>query len=196
MRYEVNIPEGASGDFSVSHLTISNWVGEEEPLDTYTILFYDPSGDGSGIYSIMQNTTKEYRECQQFVNAATGDVLIAGLGLGCIHVPLLQNQNVISVTIVEKYQEVIDLVWQHCPKDGRFRIIHDDIYTWTPDKHFDVAWFDSWIAEDATLQNPYFHFSPEYEQSMTNKYSQHCDQMFFWRSELTENDNPYPPTIG
>ena len=185
MRYKVNIPEAAIGNFSISHMTVSNWVEQPEPLDTYTILFYDPSGDGSRMYPIMQDTTKEYRECQSFVNAAHGDVLIAGLGLGCVHIPLLTNINVDSVTIVEKYQEVIDLVWQHCPKDGRFRIIHDDIYTWTPDKHFDVAWFDSWIAEDTTVENPYFYFSPQYEQTMTNKYSQHCDQMFFWRSEAT-----------
>ena len=191
MRYQVDIPEGSVNNFSVSHVTTSTWAGQSEPLDRYTILFYDPSGTGVNTYPIMQDTTKEFRECQEFVNNATGDVLVAGLGLGCIHIPLLNNLNVSSVTIVEKYQEVIDLVWSHCPKDDRFRIIHDDIYTWTPDRHFNVGWFDSWIGEDVTNQKLYFNFSPDYEQTMTNKYSDHCDQMFFWRSEATQNNNPF-----
>lgn len=189
MRYKVNIPEGKIGKFSVGHLTISNWVGESEPLDKYTILFYDPLGDG-GMYPIMQDTTKEYRECQRFVNAASGDILIAGLGLGSIHTPLMEKSNVRSVTIVEKYQEVIDLVWDHCPKDDRFRLIHDDIYTWKPDRHFDIGWFDSWIGEDTTNETPYFHFSPKYENTMIERYKQHCDQMFFWRSERSK-DSPF-----
>ncbi len=190
MRYQVNIPEGSSGDFKIMKFTVDNWLETPEPLDIYTVLLYDPTGNGSGFYPIMQDTSKEYRECQPFVNAATGDVLIAGLGLGCVHIPLLNNPNITSVTIVEKYQEVIDMVWDHCPKDSRFSLIKDDIYTWTPTKNFDVAWFDSWIAEDATPEHQYFYYSPLYEQAMTNKYGSFCDQMFFWKSETTPNNNP------
>jgi hypothetical protein len=60
--------------------------------------------------------------------------------------PLIDNNSVTSVTIVEKFQEVTDLVWSHVPQSSKVRLISDDIYTWTPDKDFDVAWFDSFIS--------------------------------------------------
>jgi hypothetical protein len=55
---------------------------------------------------------------------------------------------VTSVTIVESEQDVIDLVWDNCAKDDRFTIIHADIHTWTPDRTWDVGWFDTWLTTD------------------------------------------------
>lgn len=189
MRYKVNIPSGSSGNFKIEDILTDFWVGSSEPMDTYTVLFFDQNGDGS-FHPIMQDTTKEFRECQNFVTAATGDVLVAGLGLGCINQVLIDNPNVSSITIVEKYQEVIDLVWSHCPKNEKMTLIKDDIYTWTPNKQFDVAWFDSWVGEDNIIGSNYCCFSPPYEQRMMEKYSPHCNQIFLWRSELTQNNNP------
>ena len=180
-RYPVNIPEASVENFEIVKYqyngTTDEFVGFIEPAGEYTHLLMDNA-------SIMSDATREYRECQDFINAATGDVLIAGLGLGHVHQPLLDNPNVTSVTIIEKYQEVIDLVWDHFVKDDRFSVIKADIYTWTPTGTYDVAWFDSWIGENMN-EGDEVYYSPSYESTMTSRYDSSCNQMFFWRSERT-----------
>ena len=59
---------------------------------------------------MMSNTPMEKRTAGEFVYSAKGDVLIAGLGIGLVIMPLLYDDSVNSVTVVEKYQDVIDCV--------------------------------------------------------------------------------------
>ena len=165
-RIRVDIPDGVSGKFSVQKVYISYWVGSVEPKDTYTILY--SSGE-----NIMQDTTREYREHKQFLKEAHGDILVAGLGLGMINESLMNNPNVKSITIVEKNQEVIDLVWPHCPKNEKIRLVHADIYDWEPDSKWDIGWFDSWCGENQHT---------EYQKNMNEKYSQVCEDIQFWLS--------------
>ena len=163
-RIRVNIPEGVSGNFRIEKIKTDHYCGSDEPMDTYTVLF-NPH------HNIMQDTTREYREHEQFLNDAYGNVLVAGLGLGMIHQSLIDNPNVNSVTIIEKYQEVIDMVWEHCPKDETFRLVHADIYEWESDAMFDVAWFDSWVGENE---------HDEYKTLMMKKYHSNCKDIRFW----------------
>ena len=102
-----------------------------------------------------------------------GDVLIGGLGIGFVNQKLIDNPNVTSVTIVEKNQEVIDLVWNSCPKDGTFTIIQDDIETWEPTSHYDVAWFDTWLTANNMTKE-------EYDEFITEKYTTHCSWIGVW----------------
>ena len=139
-RIIVDIPEATSGDFEIK-VENTDFVAEEsEPLADYTFLYKD--GD-----RIMQDTHKEYAEHQPLWDGATGDVLIGGLGLGMVHQKLIDNPNVTSVTVVEKYQDVIDLVWNNCPRDKSFTLIHADITTWTPTENYDYVWIDTWLNE-------------------------------------------------
>jgi hypothetical protein len=163
-RIKVNIPEAVSGDFRIEKIKTDHYCGSDEPLDTYTVLF-NPH------HNIMQDTTREYKEHEQFLKDAHGDVLVAGLGIGMIHQSLIDNPNVKSVTIVEKYQEVIDMVWEHCPKDGTFRLVHADIYEWQPDSKWDMGWFDSWVGENE--QN-------EYKKLMKEQYGSSVSDIRFW----------------
>ena len=167
MRIKVNIPEGTSGKFHIEHIETDYYCGSEEPRDTYTVLF-----NNNGQH-IMQDTTREYREHEQFLKEASGGVIVAGLGLGLVNQSLMDNPNVASVTIIEKYQEVIDLVWNYCPKNDKIRLIHADIYEWKPDCMFDIGWFDSWCGE-----NPH----EEYQKKMNELYSSHVYDIRFWKS--------------
>jgi len=168
MRITVDIPEAINGDFEIKKVTMDKIAEKDEPLDTYTILYKDGVG-------IMQDTTHEYQEHQWLWDNATGDVLIGGLGIGFVNQKLMDNPNVTSITIVEKYQEVIDLVWQHCPKDSTVTLIHADIETWNPTQKFNVAWFDTWLHPDAGGQDLI-----EYNLTMHEKYSPHCDELGCW----------------
>ena len=164
-RYIVNIPENKIGDYEVVH------AGDL----THLML------DGR---SIMSDSEGEYHEHQHFLPHAHGHILSAGLGLGMIHTPLMQNENFKSITIVENSQEVIDLVWDHCPKDERFNLVFDDIYNYSPTQKFDIGWFDSWIGFDPDNQRAKNtpHYSEIYERDMKERFGKHCEKLLFWRA--------------
>lgn len=116
--------------------------GGTDPARTYCRLGVKTE---KGWVLMMSDTDLEHRTNARFLYNATGDVLIAGLGLGMIVHPLLEKPDIRSVTIIEKYQAVIDAVG-HTLDDPRVRIIHADIDTWTPDKAtvYDTIYFDIW----------------------------------------------------
>tara|TARA_Y100000004_G_scaffold196814_1_gene268211 strand:- start:48 stop:554 length:507 start_codon:yes stop_codon:yes gene_type:complete len=165
-RIRVDVPEAVNGNFEIKKVTADTIVTKPEPLDTYTILYKDGT-------EIMQDTTHEYKEHQPLWDNATGDVLIGGLGIGFVNQKLMDNPNVTSVTIVEKYQEVIDLVWPYCPKDETFTLVHSDIKTWNPTQNFDCGWFDTWLLpEDHQTHMGY----------LINKYKPYCGWIDYWTS--------------
>ena len=166
MRITVDIPEAVNGNFEIKKVTTDIVADREEPLDTYTILYKDGIG-------IMQDTTHEYDEHQPLWDNASGHVLIGGLGLGFVNQKLMDNPNVTSVTIVEKYQEVIDLTWPHCPKDETFTLIHADFDTWQPTQNYDCAWFDTWLSPTNYV---------EYNTELINKYQPYCNWIGIWES--------------
>jgi hypothetical protein len=80
------------------------------------------------------------------VNAAKGDVLIAGLGIGLILLPIQEKEEVTSITIVELHQEVIDLISPYIPLHPKVTIVNDDIFTYIPDRTYDTIWVDIWTT--------------------------------------------------
>ena len=84
--------------------------------------------------------------CEEVVRRAHGDVLIAGLGLGMILHPILKIEAVRSVTVIEKYQDVMDLVLPTLAVNDKLQVVVGDICTWKPPRgrRYDVIWFDIW----------------------------------------------------
>jgi len=168
------IPEGESGDYSIQHCTTTtgsgswlNYVNYKEITGgPYTVL---SKKYGKAWLNIMQDTEREYAEHDWLVSRMSGDILLGGLGIGMIHIPLLASSDVTSVTIIENSQDVIDLVWDHCAKDDRFTLIHDDINTWDiPEgSNWDVGWFDSWITSDEKLSNYVARMNQKYGSCIT-----------------------------
>lgn len=181
-RIKVNILEGVSGEWSVCKVVGDSstiytdindgipTVGRTESYGEYTFLCHNNHK------WIMQDTHFEYLEHQPLWDAATGDVLIGGLGLGLVNHELIQNKDITSVTILEKNQEVIDLVWSQCPKDDRFTLVNADVFTWIPpeEAHWDCAWFDTYTGAE-TLE------PEEYNAILREKYSPLCSWIGFWQ---------------
>lgn len=152
------IPEGESGSASVSHFEVS---ADDVSLTNMRLAMSGNGRDsirpgkyvqlkiGGALY--MSDTQMEQRSNAHFVGDATGDVLIAGLGIGLIIAPLLKKESVTSITVIEKYQDVIDLVAPHLKSD-KLTIVCADILEWKPEKgqKFDTIYFDVWadICED------------------------------------------------
>ena len=116
----------------------------------------------------MSDTQMEQRSNMEFVSKAHGDVMIAGLGIGLIIWNLLdkaKSGQVKSITVYEKFQDVIDLVepivrgW--LPEDFQFKVICGDILEYQPDKKekYDTIYFDIWpdICGDHYLEMKELH---------------------------------------
>lgn len=97
----------------------------------------------------MTDTQMEQVTNGAFLRNAKGNVLIAGLGLGMVLVPLLKNPDVNTILVLEKYQDVIDLVapsFKEAIDDERLHIFNEDVTTWRPetDWEWDTIFFDIW----------------------------------------------------
>ncbi len=178
-RWIVNgIPEGEKGEYSIKMCTETtghdSWLNYVAyagiPSGTYTVLFRK---FGTSYLNIMQDTAREYDEHSWMIGKMTGDILIAGLGIGMINIPLLDS-DATSITIVEKEQDVIDLIWENCAKDERFTLVHADIDTWVPPEgsSWDTGWFDTWLTTNESKD--------AYKQRMQDKYGSMVTQMSGW----------------
>lgn len=104
---------------------------------------------------VMMSDT--FMERQTNINAlsATGDILIAGLGIGMVPFQLLSKGDVSSITIVENNANLIEAVKPILDKydyANKVTIIHDDIWKFTkPGKSYDYIWLDIWYTMDEDI---------------------------------------------
>lgn len=97
---------------------------------------------------MMSDTDMEKNSNIEFCKIANGDVMIAGLGIGLILHNIADKCKsgiVKSITIFEKYKDVIDLVSPYY-KDLPIRYVEQDILEYKPRKGemYDVIYFDIW----------------------------------------------------
>jgi len=91
------------------------------------------------------NLPKDITSQQFAIDGCIGRVLTAGLGLGIASVAFLQKKDVTHLTVVEKAQEVIDLVWSNLNiPDDKVVIVCADIFDFLRDTslEFDSAYMD------------------------------------------------------
>lgn len=151
-----DIPEGKIGNWEVSRFV----VDETDSLLHRIGYIGKPGGDRScapGTYTrlmrgdtvVMSDTRAERRDHRYFMATATGKVLIAGLGLGCVARCVAACPSVTDVVVVERSPEVISLVWDTLktgPHGRKFWLVQADINDYRPEKgeRFDHAWVDIW----------------------------------------------------
>lgn len=103
-------------------------------------------GKGHGI--MMSNTPAEIGGHMEFYYAATGRVMIGGLGIGMILEAVLKKPEVTSITVIEKEQEIIDLVSPFYANEEKVKIICGDVFNpkdyLAPGTKFDRLYFDIW----------------------------------------------------
>lgn len=137
---------------------------------------------------MMSDTAMEKDSNRGFINAANGEVLIAGLGIGLIIYNALLNPEVKHITIIEKYQEVIDLVKPFF-ENTRITIIHADIMEWRPAKakKYDTIYFDIWptICTDNLKEIKFLHNAFKGKLNRTNP---DC-WMNSWMKEKLQREN-------
>lgn len=116
----VDVPEGSSGDWSISRFTVSprdaSIFNLGENIDdglkryikpgTYTRLMYKDT-------VVMSDTPAEKIEHRVFIIKAKGHILINGLGLGYAVKACCQKNCVKRITVIEKSSDVIKLCAAH-----------------------------------------------------------------------------------
>lgn len=131
------------GDWSISHFEITendlSAMIDGIPCGHYVRLMHKDD-------VVMSNTPMEERTNRYFTVNAHGDVLIGGLGIGMVLMDIQDKESVKSITIIEKNQEVIDLVAPQLPLNDKVKIICADVFDWKPDKDvkFDCIYMDIW----------------------------------------------------
>lgn len=117
--------------------------GEPLPAGDHTVLLVD------GAFS-MADAPFVLRNYVPFLREARGDVLLTGLGLGCLVRGLLASPRVRSVTVLELHRDVIELVGPH-HRDVRVDLVHADALAWTPPggRRWDCAMLD--LADERGL---------------------------------------------
>lgn len=156
------IPDGISGNWSVETYEVSDdfWykismmkTGRGVPKGTYKKLVRSRT-------IVMSNTPDELRDFVHFKHRAIGNVLINGLGLGCLVKVLLENKEVTKITVIEKSDDVIKLIAPYF-NDKRLNIIHADAFEYVPPKgeKYDFVWHDIWdnICGDNTKEMTVLH---------------------------------------
>lgn len=180
----VTVPEGVSGDWRVERFTVSE---EDAQMDRIRNMFKGRRSVDAGTYTrlmrggylVMSDTRDEKSDHSYFVRAATGHVLINGLGLGMVLNAVLQKPDVTHVTVVEASADVIALVGPHYA-GPRVTIVHSDAMTYQPPKgeRFGAVWHDIW--DDITADNL------EDMKTLHRRYGRRTDWQGSWARELCE----------
>lgn len=101
------------------------------------------------LYVVMSDSQHEQRLNRRIIEGAHGDMLLLGYGLGFIIQLLMINPAVTSITIIEKQQEVLDLVASQLMLNEKVRVVLADALEWMPDMQFDVIYDDcDYLPED------------------------------------------------
>lgn len=154
------IPEGKSGDWAIEHFTVSEDQARMYVMRaTYSFDYLGRqlrAGDfcrlkqGNGFDSLITSDGGGERwSCGVLCSNATGNVLIAGLGIGMVLTKIISKPDVKKVIVVELSQDVINLVEkplrEYLGKDAeKLEIVLSDIYDFVPEHKYDTIWFDIW----------------------------------------------------
>jgi hypothetical protein len=150
-------------------------VGQSLPVCASTLCLVQHYPNGTFRYYSDHPTDTIYY--QSFLKAARGNILICGLGIGYIVKELAKKPDVISITVIEKAVEVIQLVGKYYEKQSpKVRVFCADALKFHNMLPYDYILFDIWdtvnlgnIPDMVTLHNrwglnsPNIHFYGEGE---------------------------------
>ena len=136
---------------------------------------------------MMSDAPMEKGTNYEAVEEAHGDVLIAGLGIGLILLPMQEQKEVKTITVIEQNQNVIDIVESQLPLNDKVRIIHADIFDYNPTQKFDCVYLDIWpdICKD----------NADSMEKLIEKFRQHLTDTPYswcraWQEDYVLGDEP------
>ena len=139
-------------------------------------------------FIVMSTSKLEQLIYQNFIDNATGDVLIFGLGLGFIIFPLLTDESITSITVIDNDVDIINTVSPIIEKydvHNKLQVVEGDLYTYhqqIPNEKYDYIYFDIWsiltgdIAVEATALSLLYEKNKKTDSSVID----YCCSDLFW----------------
>lgn len=163
MNIPINIPDGMKGKWEIKTFTLTDHqadmhnLSESRGLERYivagvpykSLLRYDIPEPGYAGTIVMTNTPAEVIDILPFVEKASGDILIFGLGMGMVVQALLEKEDIKTITIVEIDHELIELVGFHySSQSSKIKVIQGDAFEYYDKNRYNAIWFDIWDTID------------------------------------------------
>ena len=180
------------GNYVVYQLLSTNYI------DSKVLNFYNYSNDleqepavclsNKSNECIMSSNLFERLTNQNFINSAKGDVIIFGLGLGLILFPLLEDEEINSITVIDNSIDIINTIGpiiKNYDVNDKLTIINGDVFTYYQqlnDAKFDVAYFDYWNIVDSTIQTDMETLKELYKNNIKE-----TGQIMYWCEDLFTN---------
>jgi hypothetical protein len=163
----LRIPEGKLGRFAVLHvhrpagttLKLASfrtaYNGQPVPKE-HTIHFpmdtiWHQLTESGGVW--MTDDPIEQHQHNSILRGFSGHVLVGGLGLGYAVTRLAFMPKVKTITVIERYQNVISLVWPYLAKavHTKSTVVRADLFKWlkaaAPARPFDYGFYDIWQSD-------------------------------------------------
>jgi trans-aconitate methyltransferase len=115
----------------------------QDPLLADQIDYYRAIAEEYEDHSISNVGADEVTAALERFNA-TGDVLELACGPGQWTERLLRHAR--SLTAIDAAPEMLARAKQRVGTDPRVRFVQADLFTWTPDRRYDVVFFGFWIS--------------------------------------------------
>lgn len=142
---------------------------------------------------MMSDTPMEKRTSMDFMINAYGDVLICGLGIGMVILPLLENEKIKTVTVLEKYQDVIDCVLPQIEKydtEKKLKVIHQDCFEFTTKDKFDTIFIDIWAYVNSDVYKEEMQPLKRKYRKFLSEYGKENKNIFVWAERNARYDRP------
>jgi len=171
-KYKVTIPAGASGDWRIEHIVISELDSQFSRLRAVANegRGYVPPGSYIRLMRndtlVMSDTPDEVADHLTAIFRATRCCLVNGLGLGMVTDAILKQPSVEHVTVVDASEDVIKLVGPtlKARHGRRLTIVHGDAFGFPLllQDRYGMVWHDIWdtispdnVAEMTRLKRKY-----------------------------------------
>ena len=125
---------------------------------------------------------------QNFINSAKGDVIIFGLGLGLILFPLLDDEEISSITVIDNSIDIINNIGpiiKNYDVNDKLTIVQGDVFTHYQqlnETQFDVMYFDYWNIVDTTIRADMETLKELYKNNIKE-----TGQIMYWCEDLFTN---------
>ena len=184
------------GNYMIMHTFSYNNIQNASVLNFYnctidstkskvTCLYYNNNGS---VECIMSNNLFERLTNQNFLNTANGNVLLFGLGLGVNVLPLLEDEEISHITVVDINSEIVDTIGpyiKNCDVNDKLTIITGDAFTHyqqLSETQFDVIYFDCWNSINSSIRTDMEILKELYKNNIKE-----TGQIMYWCEDLYTN---------
>ena len=169
---------------TIASKTIKDFYNVTNEYENFSDVYLFKKGE-----IVMCSTEMELLTNKPFIDNVIGDVLIVGLGLGMVVFPLLNDNSITSITIIEKELDIIDFVGLKISEmdiNNKVTILMGDAYNHYErldiNKKYDTIFLDFWNQIDMSNVDEVTSMKQYYSPFLKNETS----KIISWCEDIKE----------